>query len=52
MLRMDKISTLTMLIFPMAEEARHSVATTDSMEEHDLCFFIDMFNGHFIICCQ
>ena len=27
---MDKISTLTMLTFPVAEEASHSVAPTDS----------------------
>ena len=42
MLRMDKISTLIMLTFPVAEEDRHCVAPTDRMEEH-LCFFIDIF---------
>ena len=42
MLRMEKNSTLTMLIFPAAEEAIHSVAPTGSMEEHQY-FFIDIF---------
>ena len=44
LLRMDKISRLTMLTFPMAEEARHSVAPIDSKEEH-LCFFNDILNN-------
>ena len=44
LLRMDKISRLTMLIFSVAEAARHIVAPTDSIEEH-LCFFIDIFNN-------
>ena len=30
--------------FSVAEAARHSVAPTDSIEEH-LCFFIDIFNN-------
>ena len=41
---MDKNAALTMLIFSVAEVARHSVAPTDSMEEHQ-CFFIDIFNN-------
>ena len=41
---MDKISTLTMLTFPVAEGARHCVAPTDSMEEH-LWFWIDIFSN-------
>ena len=43
-MQMDKISRLTMLTFFVAEAARHSVAPTDSIEEH-LCFFIDIFNN-------
>ena len=39
---MDKNAALTMLMF--SEVARHSVAPTDSMEEHQ-CFFIDIFNN-------
>ena len=41
---MDKNAALTMLICSVAEVARHSVAPTDSMEEHQ-CFFIDIFNN-------
>ena len=41
---MDKISRLTMLTFSVAEAARHSVAPTDSIEEH-LCLYIDIFNN-------
>ena len=45
LLRMDKISRLTMLtFFPVSEAARHIVAPTDIIEEH-LCFFIDIFNN-------
>ena len=44
-LRMDMISRLTMMTFSVAEAPRHSVAPTDSIEEH-LCFFIDIFNNH------
>ena len=44
LLRMQKISRLTMMTFSVAEEARHSVAPNGSIEEH-LCFFIDIFNN-------
>ena len=45
LLRMDKTSRLTMLTtFSVAVAARHSVAPTDSIEEH-LCVFIDIFNN-------
>ena len=41
---MEKNSTLIMMILPAAEEARHSVTPTDSMEEHQY-FFIDIFHN-------
>ena len=41
---MDKISRLTVLTFSVAEAARHSVAPTDSIEEH-LCFFMNILNN-------
>ena len=44
LLRMDKISRLQCWLFFVAEAARHSVAPTDSIEEH-LCVFIDIFNN-------
>ena len=52
LLRMDKISRLTMLtFFSVAEAARHSVAPTDSIEEH-LCFFIDILTISWIAICR
>ena len=45
LLRMHKISRLTMMTFFVAKEARHSVAPNGSTEEH-LCVFIDIFNNH------
>ena len=39
LLRMEKIYRLTMLTVFVAEAARHSVAPTDSIEEHIYCIF-------------